>query len=216
MRGQAFFFAALIVLGLAVPTYGQSSKPDQVAPSNFQINLARSLAFRLAQCVLTKGKANVKDYVNAKYDRPGEEGVKARGRLINGKLCGAEGSLSLPVFLFRGDLFKALYLSESGTSVALSASPFDYRTFVIDPSSPDSAEYLKLMELASCVARTDPAEARRYISARPGSEAETVSIGNLNPTLSSCFPANSTIKLTRPLLTAILSEALYRETIQKR
>lgn len=206
----ACILGASIISGAA----GQRRSGEEITPPSGSdvsaVTRARILVQRFTKCVVEAQTARALAYIDAKYDRPGEDGKKARRALINDLPCAFDGKMELPVFLFRGEMFRVLYLKED-VADRLVEPAIDYKAFVIDPQAPNSVEYLNMMVLAGCVVRSNVGVARAYVVPDPGTAAETEALSALQPLLGSCFPAGASMKVSRPFLTAILSEALYRE-----
>lgn len=132
--------------------------------------------------------------------------------------CLASGSMAFKPILLRGALFVELYGRRTdalarGQVWRLQSKPFD-QAVEFDKSDGDLTVQMGLLTFSECVVGRDPAGAKAVVSAPTVSKAEDAGFGALRPSLGRCYPAGSSISLSKPILKGALAEILYRGTVK--
>jgi hypothetical protein len=84
------------------------------------------------------------------------------------------------------------------------------RLLAYDPARPALRARDENELMALCMDRDAPGQATALFATQPGSDAETIAFRALGPTLVSCVRAGRTMKLTRPVLRAMMALAAWR------
>ena len=115
--------------------------------------------------------------------------------------CLRDGELQMGTSLFRGALYRALYLRDFGTDAALPPSDL-----ALEPSSNP------LLEFGNCVAAFDPAQTQAFVVSKPATTAETEAITKLGASFGRCVAPGNQAQFSRTVLQGALAEALYKRS----
>lgn len=170
------------------------------------VDRARVMMRRFATCIVQKSREHVLSVLK-NYNGP-------LGDLADSD-CLGDGTLQMPLELFRGALFAALYSNDfrSDPKITFPDPPL---TFSDCDSCADVAayqSYVALRHFADCVVRAAPAESRTLALARPASAEEKRAFFALEPHLSACLQKGTTISFSRSVLAGLIAEVLYRDTV---
>ncbi|THD35192.1 MAG: hypothetical protein E7773_12120 [Sphingomonas sp.] len=123
--------------------------------------------------------------------------------------CLFAGKLRMSPPLFRGAIYRAMYVREFGY---LSQGA---RAAVIPANGQPGEEVdaAPSITFGGCVAKLAPAAARDLVMATPASRNEDAALATLRPTLADCLPPKQQVRLTRWGLQATVAEALYKRTV---
>jgi hypothetical protein len=75
---------------------------------------------------------------------------------------------------------------------------------------PKAVSALVMLDAASCLVRSDPAQAYDFFRLKRGSAEEQAKMSEMAPALSKCLTKGDPVKLTAPIFRAFLAEAAYR------
>lgn len=128
--------------------------------------------------------------------------------------CLGYSVLSLPAQLFRGGLFRALYIRDFG-KMAPSEPPVIVDYVSEAGTSQQAHDFASLTAFGSCVAKLNPAASRTFVISRAATAEERDAIDNLRAEMGGCLKDGS-LKLSRAVLQSILAEVLYREAGSQR
>jgi hypothetical protein len=159
---------------------------------------ARDTMGRFATCVVRARPNMVREAVAV---RPGPDSNAALVGLVKTE-CLAEGELRMDPFIFRGALFRALYLREFGKNVP--APRFA-------PDGPEDRPELR--SFGECVIRGAPEATRAYVIAEVASPEEKQALAELGPALNGCINPREQVRFTPAALETHLAEALYENTV---
>jgi len=178
-------------------------------PGMSDADRGRATAFQFAQCMLLKNSRKAEAYFAIKRDDP-QSDVTLKKLADND--CLRDGGLRMPTELLRGALFRAAYIKQfPRIPTTLATAEVDFDTYLNDPKAPAMVQYRVLMDFADCVVRSDFANADRFVRTQPGSPEENAALGALMPKLGPCMVSGVKVTLNRSVISAVLSEALYRE-----
>jgi hypothetical protein len=122
------------------------------------------------------------------------------------------GELRMDPSLMRGGLYAGLYRADySHIDGTLGDQPVDFTADVKGSETPSAQQYIWSHEFADCVVRADQADARKLVLAPVASSIERQAFAALTPRFNGCMSAGQTLTFSRIVLTALISEALYRE-----
>ncbi len=115
--------------------------------------------------------------------------------------CLVAGRLQISHPLFRGALYRALYLRDFATM-----SKDDLATLRATPGQATP-------NFGDCVVRLSPDGARALVLASPDTQGERAAINMVRQALADCLPPKQQVHFTMWGLQATLSEALYKRTV---
>jgi hypothetical protein len=178
-------------------------------PGMSDTDRARATAFQFAQCIVVKQRRRADAHFAMKRDDPQSNDVL---RKLADNDCLRYGELRVPLELLRGAIFRSAYLSQfphMPTKLATTAVDFD--TYLSDPKGASIVQYRILMDFADCVVRADFPNSDKIVRSEPGSPQENAALAALMPSLGPCMVSGFKVTLNRSVVSAVLSEALYRE-----
>lgn len=163
-------------------------------------------------CVLQRAYNRVTKMVDMRVDIP--EYVKQMNSISSGyDDCLSGGDFVIGNGLFRGGLFRALYMREfklDGPVVFNPEVKTGYSDRYPEPFSDEARSSIAMTNFAECVARADGANVRLLVGSVAGSSVETSAIQALAPKLGPCIAAGNQIRFTKPILKGALAEGIYR------
>jgi hypothetical protein len=159
---------------------------------------ARDTMSRFAACVVKARPNMAREAVVAS---PGAESTAALVNLVKTE-CLAEGNLRMDPFIFRGAIYRALYIREFGENA---------RAPEIAPDGPSDRPELR--SFGECVIRAAPEATRVFVVADVASPEERQAIADLGPALNGCVNPREQIAFTPAALEAHLAGALYRNSV---
>lgn len=205
----------LAVLGItllacsALPASGQTRAVSPAVPSDRPLSKtdqARDMMNRYGICIAKAHRNNVKR-VLALPDR--EMNSALRKLATDDCLIGGRLQMSEP--LFRGALYRALYIREFGSEPS--------KTLITRDSALESARASEgatpMEKFSICVVGISPQHTREFVIGEAGSRAEKEAITALRPALADCLPPKEQVSFTPWGLQASLSEALYKWTVAR-
>lgn len=156
-----------------------------------------------------------------KYDRraamsfltvfPGTPEFRDRAVRLAKPICLKGGALKFNEQHLRGSLFVQLYAEKFGQSAPpLRAEPINYVTDIAGQDTAKASAYVASRQFVECVARAAPTESRDVVMARIGSSQDDASFKAITPFLGPCLLAGAEVKLSRPALSGLMAEVLYR------
>ncbi len=174
---------------------------------------ARNTMFQFAQCVVSRDKGRVARMLELPVDN-------AEYRRIANKLfdstddeCLSDGGLAFNATLFAGAVFEALYIRDykhGGPTSFASELKTNYVALYPTPLSPEARQALTLEQFGECIARAEPAEARKLLLSSPGSSTEREQFALLNPRIGACVVQGSTLTMSKAIVRGALAEGMYR------
>lgn len=187
---------------LAAPAVAQTGSVPYAAaaPSDrplSSIDRARDLMNQYGICIVSQHLGTAR---RALAEPEGPALNRALAKLATDD-CLFSGRLQMSQPLFRGALYRAMYL----------------RDFAFLPQ--DELAALKaargdaLPTFGDCVARLSPDGARALVMASPATRSERDALDTLRPALSDCLPPKQQVRFTLWGLQATLAEALYKRTV---
>ncbi|WBO22259.1 hypothetical protein [Sphingomonas abietis] len=219
----AMFLAAILPISTsflsAKTEYELGSRISQVSPAEIPLyrmspaDKARETILEFSECVVARSPSSVTKALALPATDPAAD--KA---LLNLAMpdCLRYGELRMQPSLMRGGLFNALYRRDFLRIVPpLYGKPIDYKADVSDPDSPKSQSYIALHDFADCVVRADPGDSRTIVLASVASADEMAGYSKISPALGSCVNIGQNIEFSKIVITAILSEAIYRQSSTK-
>lgn len=213
---------------LAVPALAQNNGSNdygggtRLQPRAAQIVQSGPYAAQLvlqqfAMCLVTRRMGSTEQALALPLDTPGyDKGIQRLFASVGDACLEGSGDLQFPASLLRGSLFEALYRRKFGPS-GVDNFPGNFETgyaaSFATPLSPEVRQHITLQQFSECVIKSDAANVRRLVLSSPGSSSEEASIVTLSSGFSSCFPAGTSLKMTKPSLRAMMAEALYRMNV---
>jgi hypothetical protein len=202
MRRLAHLAPALAAIGAAlvgVPAGAQTAAHLSTRDISDQ-DRARDTMTRFAACVV-KARPNLTKEALAKTT-PGES-VAALNDLVKTE-CLAGGELRMAPDIFRGALYRALYMREFGENAE---APH------VVAASEGVATSTPLQAFGDCVLRTAPAATRLFVVADVATPEEKQAFADLTPALGGCVDPREQMRFNRASLEATLAEALYKNSV---
>lgn len=172
---------------------------------------ARRTMYAFAACVLKRHRKHVIELLSLPV---GDSTITREMRPLADAECLANGVLQFDPMLFRGSLYVELYRVQFGTrpadlkptSVSLNAIPSAWK-------NPGWQSFSTLFSFADCVTHRDPSTVRAMVLAGPGSRLESVSLTALSPEFQLCLVKGNQMRVSKSVLTGLLAEALYRQSV---
>jgi len=198
----------LLVAALASTAATLPPQPASPAPQPSVANV-----YWMMDCLVGHGNRDVDRVLGTV---PGEgEAVVALFQATIGPCLVAEHPLSGPDFFFRGAIAERLLYRDF---TALDAPPRHRPANVFAPLSDDRLSrlaenprrHLAMLDLASCVARREPARVYAFFGTARESAAEHAAMAELAPAISACLFEGQTFDMTPPVFRAFLAEGAYR------
>lgn len=196
-----------------MPTGSRVGRPAPAQPAdNAKMSddaKARILVHDFSACIIRSNERRANSYMNAKAQT--SEASRQLKDLISSE-CLWDADLTMPNRLLRGAIFRAAYLRDFDKApLTLPEKAVDFATYVEDLKAPANIDYIIMQDFADCVVRADVAGSKAFVIATPGSKAEGDALTAVMPQLGPCFPQEAKLTVNRANLSAVLSEALYRE-----
>jgi hypothetical protein len=214
MTTSASFNAALVcaclVLGAPVAQAQQTGHiiPDHAAEVSDRdvsaADRARDTMNRYGVCVVRVKAVAVKRALS----QPTDQAIDAALAKIAIDECLGSGELTMSRSLFRGAVYRALYIRDFGQVSPVPAT--------IGVQGKDAAEAAAttsmnlLQRFGDCVVGADPADARALVLATAATQAERGAITRLGPALGGCVAPKNQVRFSRAVLQGVLAEALYK------
>lgn len=169
---------------------------------------AQATMDEFATCMVDFGRQRATDFLALP---PGDEAKNAGQKLVSSE-CLRFGSMSFPVEILRGGLFRALYRKDFRISApALSEKPIDYIADVGGKADgPIAVQYIALRQFGECVVRADVANSRELTLAPIGSTREKAAFKALNPHFGPCLQQGINASFSKQMLSGLIAESLYR------
>lgn len=158
---------------------------------------ARELMNRYGLCVVKQHFGLVQRAI-AQTDDAAQTKALAK---IAGDDCLLTGTLRMSPALFRGAVYRALYMRDYALMSRDALAALVATKLEDDRSS---------INFGACVAKLSPDGTRALVLSDPGTTAEKDAIAALRPSLSDCLPPRAQVRITMSGLQATLSEALYK------
>ncbi len=175
---------------IAVPSERNLSETDR----------ARDLMNRYGLCVVKQHFGLVRRAI-AQTDDAAQTRALAK---IAGDDCLSTGRLRMSPLLFRGSVYRALYIRD------YALMPRDTLAALVATKLSDDQVSI---DFGACVAKLSPDGARALVLSDPATTAEKNAIASLRPSLSDCLPPKAQVRVTMSGLQATLSEALYKRMV---
>jgi hypothetical protein len=169
---------------------------------------ARVVMAQYSSCAVKTAKSQVERLLTLSPDS--KQAKALEGHLLT-NACPKFEMLSFDRTLLRGSLYRALYQRDfSAQAGPLSATPIDFAKDRTDPAQPAARQYIAMRKFAQCVIQSDADKARAFVLKPVESAEEKAALGALKPVLASCLQDGASVSLTKTMLSAALSEVLYR------
>ncbi|MES2289424.1 MAG: hypothetical protein V4530_06770 [Pseudomonadota bacterium] len=174
---------------------------------------ARQSLAQFAKCLSVSKAERVNELVSLPVDSAQYRRLAQRLYETADDMCVGDGSLRYNAVLFAGALYDALYARDFGyggpgvfpENVA-SRYAGRYRT----PYSADARQAIAIEHFGECVARAEPAEARKLLLAGPGTTAEEAQFATLKPRFQACVVNGKTVEMSKAVIRGAVAEGLYR------
>lgn len=206
MRHAAFLALALAACWTAPATAQYRPMPYAAAvPSDRPLSAtdkARDLMNQYGICVVKQHLPGVKRALSLPDDRAIDNALI---KLATDD-CLVTGELRMSEPLFRGAVFRAMYVRDFGTKSPAALDPVNNPK--VKPADAGPAA-----NFGDCVARLSPVPARELVLSNPATPQEQQAIAALRPALADCLPPKQQARFTSWGLQASLAEALYRRTV---
>jgi hypothetical protein len=203
------------ILSLALLTCPAAFASAQVQPLNpaapsdralSPTDEARDMMNRYGVCIAKAHRTDVQRVLSLP-----EEAIDKALRKLATSDCLIGGRLQMSEPLFRGALYRALYIREFGSKSSESLAVPG-----LAPESSSAGNNTAPMYIFSnCVVRLSPEHAREFVMAQTATRAEKEAIEALRPALADCLPPKQQVSFTPWGLQASLSEALYKWTVAR-
>lgn len=200
---------SILALSLAVSVSGTAAHAEPAQPSLDNV-------YSVVDCLVQRGD-NRLDRVLATV--PGTMDAEAPWVAAAINTCSARGT-AVPgaAFYNRGAVAERLLYRDFE---AIGASPRGRTARVFAPVSDYYVRYaedyaraaLSMLDMASCVVRSDPQRSYAFFRTRRGSAAERGEIAALMPAITGCVQHGENIDLSPPMFRAFLAEAAYRAAV---
>lgn len=208
--------AALLALLLAA---GQPTADPQPSPEDLAAEAPEALPTMhdFTICVLRRHRSDVERLITLEGDSPA---YRQTGMLVVDNACVARGAqfrFSWP--LLRAGLFEALYLRDFASGGALSFAglpPLPYVGGGAWMNLQDRARNTAILQVAECVVRAAPDDARALLASAVASPEEAALFDRLEPRLAPCHAEGAPAGFRRPILRGLVAEALYRLSLAAR
>ncbi|HEV2596659.1 MAG TPA: hypothetical protein VGU01_15820 [Sphingomicrobium sp.] len=224
MRNQ--FLAILVAATAIVSSAAGASRPNEphssgAAPfvppavsyteSMTEDDAARLQQERVAACVVKARRGMV---LKALQRDPWEPAARHMLENALDAKCLDNIQMVMPPDLLRGAYYQELYRERFGARApALAPAPIDFRGKPGGKMTKDATVEIALREFGDCVVRRDLSDAQALILSLPGDPQETDALAALMPQFNACLVRGSQWTLDRGLISAILSEVVYREAV---
>ena len=163
-------------------------------------------------CVLERSYGRAVKIVDMRVDTP--DYAKQMKSISSGyDDCLSGGDFIIGNELFRGGLFRALYMREFKLDGPITFDPkilTGYRDRYPEPYSDAARSSIALVQFAECVTRADGANVRLLVGSVASSSVETSAIQVLAPKLGPCIAQGNQIRFSKPVLKGALAEGIYR------
>lgn len=207
MIRYAAFFAVGLVACWAAPAMAQYSLPlpSAAVPSDRPLSAtdkARDLMNQYGICVVNEHFGAVKRALSLQDDGAID---KALIKFATDD-CLVSGKLTMSEPLFRGAVFRAMYIRDFGTKSREALEPVNNPKGKAVNAGP-------AVDFGDCVVRLSPDGARTLVMASPDTPGERDAVQTLRQALADCLPPKQQVRFTLWGLQATLSEALYKRTV---
>lgn len=163
-------------------------------------------------CVLERSYGRAVKIVDMRVDTP--DYAKQMKSISSGyDDCLSGGDFIIGDELFRGGLFRALYMREFKLDGPITFDPkilTGYRDRYPEPYSDAARSSIALVQFAECVTRVDGANVRLLVGSVASSSVETAAIQALAPKLGPCIAQGNQIRFSKSVLKGALAEGIYR------
>jgi hypothetical protein len=210
------FGAAAAALVLASTALAQETgslitrKPAQI--DSRDKDATRKTLEIFSTCVLERAYGRAIKMVDMRIDVP--EYVKQMSSISSGyDDCLSGGDLVISNGLFRGGLFRAIYMREFKLDGPVTFDPelvTGYHDRYPEPYSQEARSSIAMVKFAECVTRADGVNVRLLVGSVAGSSVETGAIQALAPKLGPCIAQGNQIRFSKPILKGALAEGIYR------
>lgn len=209
--------AALACFALAAPAMAQTENPTgsrvgrpkpATLPSSRMSDEDRGLRTMLdyAQCLYQYNKDRLRPVLqrNGGVDEP-------LAKLLVKSDCVREVNLAMPRPLIMGALYRTFYIQElMDVPLENLGEPINYFEG-IDTTKPEEVFAATLADFSSCVVRTDPANAKAFVTSIPGEPQFENALKLMIPQLGPCMVEGLELTFNKANIAAYISTALYWE-----
>ncbi|MBC9031561.1 hypothetical protein IAG41_04070 [Sphingomonas sp. JC676] len=166
---------------------------------------ARDTMNRYGVCVVKVKSVAVKRALS----QPTDQAIDSALAKIAIDECLGSGELTMSRSLFRGAVYRALYIRDFGQ---VSQAPATIGMQGKDAAAEAAATTPMnlLQRFGDCVVRADPADAQALVLATAATQAERSAITRLGPSLGGCVAPTNQVRFSRAVLQGVLAEALYK------
>jgi hypothetical protein len=162
-------------------------------------------------CALRRHRSDAERMLALEGDSPA---YRQLGMQVIDSQCVARGAqfrFNWP--LFRGGLYEALYLRDFGAGAASSfdgVPPLPYIGGGAWMNLQDRARNAAILQVAECMVRAGPDDARALLASAVASPEEEAVFGRVEPRAAPCHAEGAPAESRRPILRGLVAEALYR------
>jgi hypothetical protein len=182
-------------------------------------NAAAVALQKFGECIVARRLTSTEQIVMLTIDTPAyARGIDRLFTSVGDACLEGYGNLRFSESLLRGSLFEALYRRRFARA-EINGFPLDFdtrysSTYTSQPVAEPARRHIILQQFSECVTKANVVDVRKLILSSPGSSSEDASISALSPKLPACFPAGTSLEVTKPSLRSMLAEALYRMSVQ--
>ncbi|HEY6815143.1 MAG TPA: hypothetical protein VI168_06355 [Croceibacterium sp.] len=159
---------------------------------------ARDTMNRFAECIVTERTAAVRRALA----EPTHGAVTIGLAKLASDDCIMGGELQMGTALFRGAIYRAMYMRDFGAD-----APLPPGELMVGASSDP------VLVFGDCVATLDPAETRAFVMARPATSVENEAVAKLSASFGRCLAPGNEARFSKTVLQGALAEALYRRSV---
>jgi hypothetical protein len=158
---------------------------------------ARDTMNRYAECIVKSRPTAVRRALS----QP-DQAITGELAKIASNDCLQNGELTMNSSLFRGAIFRAVYMRDFGHESLPEALE---QVAMAAPADP-------LVAFADCVVQLDPEDTRSFVLAEPATPDERGAAANLSASLAGCVAPGDQVGFSKTVLQGALAEALYKRT----
>ena len=173
-----------------------------------QADRGRITMINFAGCLIKLNRRNAMKFLTV---FPGALDYRQRAVKIAAPGCLDGGALKFNEQLLRGSLFTQLYAERfTKSSPPLRTESIDYTADGVGQNPAAISAYAATRQFVECVVRAAPEASRAVVLVPIGSLEDDEAFKTITPILGPCLVQGAEVKLSRPALSGLLAEILYR------
>jgi hypothetical protein len=195
--------------GSHIKTYEPAIVPDSVRISD--ADRARITFDAYAACLMQRRTRALKEALDLPVDDPAY--IRTVDNLAVDE-CLSSGRLKFNLGLLRGGFYIALYRKEFlRKDPPLGNAPLFPYSDITGVGSMQARQHSRMVAVADCAVRKDPIASRAFVMGPTASRQEAAALAALQPSLAACVQPGVNILFFKPMLSGLIAEALYRESV---